>query len=395
MVDVPGPVSGDSEPATNVYRNRLEVATGVPFISGNDIRLLNNGVEIFPSMLEAIGAASSSIDFETYAYWRGDIAHRFAEAFCDAARSGRRVRVLLDSYGARTMEAELVDLLQNSGVELRWFRPLASWRLWRTDKRTHRKILVCDDQIGFTGGVGIASEWEGDARDPTEWRDIQVRIDGPAVGGLRAAFLENWNESGPWRWDAAAQRASERPGGVAVQIVRASATVGWTDIATLMRSMVSIAEKRLRIATAYFVPDSVLIDLLESAIERGVRVEILIPGQHTDSRLSQLAGLAAIQRLVEGGAAVYRYERTMLHSKFLTVDGCLCCIGSPNLNHRSLGKDEECCAVISSRTVTGKLDRSFESDVENSAAVSARDLAQRGPATRAGEWLARRFIEQL
>lgn len=395
MANTASPPPDVPDSATEEYRDRLEMVLGIPFVDGNDVRLLNNGDQIFPAMLEAIAQARRSIDFETYVYWRGDIADRFADALCRAGERGCRVRVLLDSYGAKKIDTDLVDRFGRHDVELRWFRPLSSWRVWRTDKRTHRKLLICDDQVGFTGGVGIAGEWEGDARNEDEWRDVHARIDGPAVGGLRAAFADNWNEAGPWQWEPHLERPQQRFDGVPIQVVRASATVGWTDIATLMRSLVNLARRQLRIETAYFVPDTQLLELLESAVGRGVRVEILIPGQHTDSRWSQLAGLATTERLVAAGASIGVYNRTMMHSKFLTVDGVLACIGSANLNHRSLGKDEECCAVISSRRVTSELDRTFAADRAHSRLLTEDELAQRGPIIRAGEWLARRFIEEL
>jgi cardiolipin synthase len=376
-------------------RPLLEQTIGVPFTEGNDVRILQNGVEIFPTMLEAIDAAERRIDFATFVYWSGEIARRFADALAEKAHAGVRVRVLLDAIGAKPMRKELLETMSCAGVEIRWFRPIATWRLWRTDKRGHRKILVCDDAVAFTGGVGIADEWEGDARNPDEWRDTHVAISGPAINGLRAAFLDNWREAGAWEFEDTVARPASQDGGVAVQVVRGSATVGWTDMATMLRSLVSMSQERLRITTAYFNPDSVLVTLLLEAIERHVDVRLLVPGRHCDSRLSQLAGHASMCRLLEAGARFWMYHRTMLHAKVVTVDSCVSMIGSPNFNHRSMGKDEECCVIVLSEDVVGRLDTRFDSDCAVAEEQAAGDWKSRGAWLRLKERGARILQEQL
>lgn len=377
------------------YRKPLEYAVGVPFVEGNRLTVLQNGVEIFPAMLEAINHARYSVDFETYVYWRGDIAERFAQALAEKAREGKIVRVLLDSFGAKRMSDTLIDKMRQAGVELRWFRPLATWRIWRSDKRTHRKILVIDDQVGFTGGVGIAEEWTGDARNPDEWRDTHLRIEGPAVPGLKAAFLENWNESGDWTWEGERQVSRPKIDGERVQIVRASATIGWTAMATLMHSLVSLSTRSLTLVTAYFVPDPRLVELICEAAGRGVDVRILIPGRYADSRLSQLAGHVSIDTLLACGTRIWLYQKTMLHSKLVMVDSTLSCVGSANLNHRSMGKDEECCAVISSSGLTRQLEEKFAVDCEAGEALTLSEWRARGGWLRIKERLARLLVEQL
>ena len=182
-------------------RTQLENMLGSPFADGNRVTVLQNGDEIFPAMIDAIKGATKSIDFLTFVYWEGDIAQTFAEALASRASDGLRVRILLDSFGARLLHEDLLSLLERAGAEVRWFRPLSTWRLWRSDKRTHRKIMITDNARGFTGGVGIAEEWTGDAGGPDEWRDTHFAIEGPAVRSLNAAFMDNWNEAGEWTWD--------------------------------------------------------------------------------------------------------------------------------------------------------------------------------------------------
>ncbi|WP_458527090.1 phospholipase D-like domain-containing protein [Onishia taeanensis] len=377
------------------YRTELEYALGTPFTAGNQVDVLRNGVEIFPAMLGAIEAAEESIDVVTYVYWTGDIARRVADALARKAREGLRVRVVLDAVGTQKMASEVVDQMREAGVEVRLFRPIRLPRPWQADKRTHRKILVCDDRLGFVGGVGIAAEWEGDARTPDEWRETHLRVSGPAVIGLHSAFLDNWNECGAWQWAPIRQALPVHEDGVLVQCVRASSTIGWTESAAMLRSLVAVSRVRLRIVTAYFAPDNALVEQMISALERGVAVELLVPGRYNDSRLSQLAGHPSIERLLDAGATVWVFLPTMLHAKVITVDGRLACVGSVNVNHRSMGKDEECCALMLSDAVTATLDRQFDEDCRRAQCLDADTFRERGRWTRVKEQGARLLLEQL
>lgn len=377
------------------YRCALEYGLGDIFTDGNEMSVLRNGVEIFPAMLGAIEAARRSIEFVTFVYWSGDIAERMARALADAAARGVRAQVLLDAFGAKPMAAELIDKMKGAGVEIRWFRPLSTFRVWRQDKRTHRKILVCDGEVAFTGGVGIAEEWTGDARTPSEWRDTHVRVAGPAVTPLQASFRENWTEAGPWRWHDPSAPPQPRSNGVPMLVTSASTTVGWTKIATLLRTLVSIARRRIQLTTAYFNPDPALQELLVEALKNGVEVELLTPGRYTDSRLSQLAGYEAIERLLDAGAKIWSYDPTTLHAKITVIDDLVCCVGSANLNYRSVGKDEECCVVGLCADNAARLSQQFEHDCSRSARLSLNEWRARGWTLRIRERLARLIVEQL
>lgn len=384
-----------SAPEMQVVRRLLEQATGQPFTDGNHVRILQNGIEIFPAMLDAIRSAERRIDFATYVYWKGDIAQAFADVLSERARAGTHVQVLLDSFGAKPMRRQLLEQMTRAGVQIRWFRPLRKLRPWRVDKRTHRKLLICDDTIGFTGGVGIADEWNGDARNPDEWRDTHVSIRGPATTGLRAAFIDNWNEAGDWQFDDRVACPASGVGSVPVQVVRASTTLGWTDAANLLRALISLSKQQLRLVTAYFNPDRTMVDLLLAAKERGVDVRILVPGPHCDSRLSQLAGFENMQKLLEGGVRIWMYQRTMLHAKVVTMDSAVAMIGSANLNYRSMNKDEECCVVMLSRDIAKSIDERFDDDCRQSDEQEARDFRSRGAFLRLQERCARLIKEQL
>lgn len=379
------------------YRVRMEHALGIPFVDGNAVTVLKNGVEIFPAMLSAIRSAKCNIEFETFIYWSGEVANEFGAAFSERAKAGVRVRVLLDSAGAMHMDKAVEEQMLNAGVEVRWFRPLSTWRFWRTDKRTHRKLLVIDDRVSFTGGVGIADEWLGDARNPDEWRETHMRLVGPAIQQLSSTFYQNWNEAGDWTWpERLPEPVPPQPAGVPVQVLRASATVGWTDMATLIHSLVAVARKSIMFTTAYFVPDPRFIRLLTEAAESGIEVRLLVPGKQCDSRLSQLAGHVDIEGLLGAGVKMWQFEDTMLHTKVAVVDGVLSCIGSTNLNHRSLSKDEECTAIMLSTEIARTLEAHFQDDVTNHGEpFSLERWRRRSIWLRMGERLSRLLVEQL
>jgi cardiolipin synthase len=349
------------------FRRTLEGLLGTPATEGNRVDVLRNGDEIFPTMLEAIRAAERTVDFMTFVYWTGDIARQFADALTDRARNGVRVRVLLDAVGARRMDPDLIAVLEGAGAHVDWFRPPTTWKVWEAGHRTHRKILVCDEKVAFTGGVGIAEEWCGDARDETEWRDTHVRVRGPAVDGLRAAFTSDWAEAGNPLFDERDRFPQQEPAGDSVvQVVKGSAGSGWSDIGTLFDAIILTARRKLRLTTAYFVPDERYIDALRGACERGVDVHVLVPGPHTDKRFVQLAGEDEYQGLLDAGVRISTYRPTMLHAKVLTADGVVAAVGSANFNHRSLSLDDEADIVVLDPAVVDVLDGHFDDDLARS-----------------------------
>jgi cardiolipin synthase len=377
------PTAGDTESLAR-YRRPLEGVIGVPATEGNLIEVLRNGDEIFPAMLDAIRSAHDTIDLLTFVYWQGETGTRFARALSDRAARGVRVRVLLDAWGARPMDRSLIEQMETSGVVLRWFRPFKRFRPGNLNHRTHRKVMIVDEALGFTGGVGIADVWLGDARNEGEWRDTHFRIRGPVVDGLRAAFLDNWIETDPELFDAEIDRFPDQPqpGSAIALCVRGAAEVGHSDIRTLNQTLLEIAQQRVRIATAYFVPDDGLSECLATAAERGVVVEMLVPGPHIDKRFVQIAGERSYESLLARGVRIWNYQPTMLHAKVMTIDGVVANIGSANFNRRSTGLDEEVNVVALDRDLVATLDAHFDDDFERSVLIDPgrwknRSLAQR------------------
>lgn len=371
--DLPSPRSAGGSERTQYIRRRLERLIGVAATEGNDLRILRNGDEIFPAMLEAIRSAQHTVDLMTFVYWRGEIASEFARALAERARQGLRVRVLLDGFGSRLIEQHLLDDMAEAGVHVVWFRK----PLWvspvKQNHRCHRKVLVVDESVAFTGGVGIAEEWCGDARHEGEWRDTHVQLRGPAVDGISAAFAQNWAECHRELFDDCDRFIEqEAVGQSVVQVVRGSASFGWQDMQTLLRVVLESAQTRVRLATAYFAPDDYFVELLCGTARRGVEVDIVLPGPHADKRVCQVAGQRHYATLLAAGVKIWQYQPTMMHAKIVTVDGAVSLIGSTNLNRRSLDHDEEVMLAVLDESFTATLDEHYNEDLAESTPMVAR-----------------------
>ncbi|GAA2964754.1 phospholipase D-like domain-containing protein [Streptomyces enissocaesilis] len=367
-------------------RRRLERLIGIAATEGNMLVPLRNGDEIFAAMLAGIRSAEHTVDMMTFVYWKGDIAREFAQALAERARQGIRVRLLLDGFGSRLIEKDQLEAMERAGVQVAWFRKPLHLSPFKQNHRCHRKVLVVDEHTAFTGGVGIAQEWCGDARNENEWRDTHVQVRGPAVDGIAAAFAQNWAECHENLFDDRDRFVEHRPQGDAVvQVVRGSASFGWQDMQTLIRVGLESAEERFRLATAYFSPDAYFIELLCATARRGVEVEILLPGPHTDKRVCQLAGQRYYEDLTACGVKIFQYQPTMMHAKVITVDHVLSLIGSTNFNRRSLDHDEEVMLAVLDEGFTASLDRHFDEDLDVSERISAARWKKRSLVQRARE----------
>jgi cardiolipin synthase A/B len=370
-------------------RRVLEGLLGVPFTEGNHIDVLRNGVRIFPPMIEAVRDAERTVDLLTFVWWSGEVGQDLAEAVAERCAAGVRARVVLDAFGARHMPGELVAAMREAGADVRHFRMPDNWRdVVRFGHRAHRKVLVCDETIAFTGGVGIAEEWEGDARDPSEWRDTHFRLRGPAVDGLRASFVDAWLECEGELFDHHDRFPEhEATGSAVVQVVTGDGEAGWSDITILKRALIRLADERIRITSAYFSPDDVTCQLLADAARRGVAVDVLVPGRYADKRVAQVAAERTYERLLGAGVRIHVYDRTMLHAKVITVDGVVANVGSSNFNSRSFEHDEEVDLVVLDDEVTATLEAHFDDDLRWSRPIEDADWDDRSPVQRALEQL--------
>jgi cardiolipin synthase A/B len=382
-------VTPDPKPAHESQRRlrrALECLIGIHFTEGNSITVLRNGDEIFPAMLKAVRQARRTVDFMTYVYWKGRPARDFAEALSDRARAGVRVRVLIDAIGGFDIEQGLVDAMEDAGADVQWFRRPWLKSPFKQNHRCHRKVCIVDEQIGFTGGVGIAEEWCGDARDESEWRDTHFRVEGPAVDGLAAAFAQDWAETGRELYDDSDRFPEQTGSGSAlVQVVRGSASIGWDDIHMVWYVLIRSARERIQLQSAYFSPDEQLIEALTGAVDRGVEVDILLPGPHADKRVTQLASEATYADLVSRGVRVWNFQPSMLHTKVMIVDGTAALIGSSNVNRRSLDHDEEVALVVIDEATVATLQRHLAEDLDRCRAIDLSRWEHRSAGQRALE----------
>jgi cardiolipin synthase A/B len=371
-------------------------ATGVAFTQGNRLDLLNNGDEFYPVMLRDIAAAQASITVEAYIYWEGEIGRVFAEALARRARSGVRVKILLDAVGSSSIGRDILDTLQSGGCQIAWYNPIHWYTIGRFNNRTHRKSLIIDGRVGFTGGAGIADHWLGHAQDMDHWRDMQIRLEGPAVIPLQTGFGQNWLErtrelvSGPLYYPAL-----EPAGPHAAMTIMSSPVTGASTVRTMYYLSIICARRTLFIANPYFVPDPAAIDTLIEARQRGVDVKIMVAGKKNDNWLARHNSVRLYGRLLNAGIEIYEYRRTMLHHKTMVVDGIWATIGTTNFDSRSFAHNEESNVCFHDATLVREMEDTFREDLEACTRIEIAAWRHRGLFARAQELLAAFFQEQV
>jgi cardiolipin synthase A/B len=380
-------IDTELEVGSEDFLHAAEALTGAPISEGNEAELLINGDRIFPAFLDTIASAQRTLNVQTYVYWRGEIAGEVAGAIRDRAREGVRCNVILDALGAAKMERSLIREMESAGVRVILFRPPKPYAIRRIANRTHRRLLIADGRVGMTGGVGIASEWTGDAQGPDHWRDTHVRVRGPVVRGMQGAFAENWLEATGEVLAGEGYLPELEPvaDGGPMQLVRSSAKVGDTNAEALYYLAISSARRAIELTAAYFVPRPAFTEALCSAAERGVEVRILVPGPEIDKALVRVAGRAAYDELFEAGVRLFEYQPTMLHAKSLCVDGVWSAVGTVNFDNRSFQLHDEVALCVWDERFAGKLSEAFEHDLERSEEFDSARWRRRGPVQRAGE----------
>ncbi|MFD0727546.1 phospholipase D-like domain-containing protein [Lysobacter brunescens] len=346
------------------FRREMSVMLGPGLLPGNHVRDLQNGDDIFPAMLDAIRAAERSINFETYIYWSGDVGRQFADALSERARAGVQVSVLLDWLGSVKMDDALLRQMTEAGAQVEKYRPLKWYNLGRINNRTHRKILVIDGKLGFTGGVGIADQWNGHAQDADHWRDMHFRVDGPVVAQFQAAFNDNWIKSTGKVLNGPGHFPSIPPAGDMDAHMFIASPAGGSESMHLMYLMsIAASAESIDLEAAYFVPDALILQALLAACRRGVRVRVLLPGRHIDSATVRLASRAHWGELLRGGVEVYEYQPTMMHNKLLVVDRTMVSVGSTNFDVRSFRLNDEASMNVYDRAFALRMTAVFEDDL--------------------------------
>ncbi len=357
------------------FERSMSQLLGPPILDGNLVEPLRNGVEIFPAMLAAIARAERSITFETFVYWSGEIAQRFADALASRARAGVKVHVLVDGIGCDCVDGPALREMIDAGVQVEVYhlRNLA-----RANNRTHRKLLVIDGRIGFTGGVGIADQWDGNAASPNEWRDSHYRVAGPVVAQMQAAFLDNWMKTRAIVLHGEEYFPPLEPVGPhRCQMFKSSPMEGSESARLMYLLSIAAAERSIKVGNAYFVPDDLTTQTLIEAVERGVQVEILLPGRHIDSAVVRSASRNRWGKLLRHGIRIYEYEPTMYHCKTMIIDDLWTSVGSANFDNRSFRLNDEANLNIIDREIAAAETRAFDRDLSKSREYTYADWQRR------------------
>jgi cardiolipin synthase len=377
------PVDGAAFPAT------VQAHTAAAVVADNRVELLLNGDEIFPAKLAAIRSARTSITYAEYFYAEGPVAGEIAEALAERCRAGVQARVLVDGVGVLSMQREHRQTIESAGCRFATFRPIGPFAFRRNNHRNHRRALVVDGRVGITGGSGVSWKWMGNGRTPEHWRDTDVRLEGPVVEQLQAAFAENWREAtgemlgGPAYLPGA--RRVER--GVVAQVVRSSRGDGGEWMSNLFLLAIAGARRSIHVTNPYFVPDRPLTEAFIAAARRGVRVIVLVPGV-IDHALVREAGRRNFGELLQAGIEIHEYQPALLHSKTMVVDGVWATVGSTNLDHRSFALNDELNVAVYDAGFAAALEGAFAADVAMSKRVTYEAWRSRGLMARIYELIA-------
>ncbi|MGZ8796368.1 MAG: cardiolipin synthase [Thermoanaerobaculia bacterium] len=378
------------------FLQTMHALTGAPLAEGNSVTVLKNGVQIFPSMLAAIKAAKKTINLEFYIYWDGEIGRTFAEALAERARAGVQVKVILDAVGSSGMSQSLIDFMMRNGVDLEWYHPLRWYTLSRLNHRTHRKLLIVDGEVGFTGGVGIADNWLGDADSKEHWRETVIRVEGPVVAQMQFAFMDNWVKSRGELLTGLDYFPQIKPlGDHITQVIKSSPSEGISTVKLLYIISIVASERSIYINNAYFVPDPDTIRALEGAVRRGVDVRVVIPGDKTDVPIARQAGRLHYELLLRRGIRIFEYQPTMMHAKTMVVDGIWTTIGSSNFDDRSFRLNDEVNVNVYDEAIAKQVETMFFQDVARSTEITPRKWLRRTAFDRLKEAFAGVFKRQL
>ena len=372
--------AGPPPPTDSLFLRTMELYTGTHVEPGNRVDVLLNGDGTHPPLWRDLASAQRTITVQMYYSQPGAIADSMAAVLEERARAKVRVLVLLDAFGSQNLTQEWRDGLTGAGVELREFRPKRWYELHKLQNRSHARVVVVDGRVGYTGGFGLADYWQGDGRSEEEWRETNVRFEGPSVAQLQAAFAAGWAEASGELLTGDAffpPRSFADAGGVQAGLMHTLPTVGSTPAERFLFLSIAGARQRLYIANSYFVPDDDLRGVLTRAAQRGVDVRILTAGPKTDIKSTYYAGRARYEELLKAGVRVYEYQPTMMHAKSMVVDGLWSTIGSMNFDNRSIALNNESNLVALDPKVGATLDSVFLEDLRFSKEITLAEFGER------------------
>ncbi len=389
-------IKADFSTADAQFQRLVSSLLGPPLIGGNTITTLQNGDRIFAAMLQAIRGARTSICFETFIYWTGEVGREFTQALAERARADVRVHLILDGVGAGRLDKDLLDSLIAAGAEVERYHPV-TWKTISTiNNRTHRKLLIVDGEIGFTGGVGIADKWRGNAEDADHWRDMHFEVHGPVVAQMQATFMDNWLKTRAKvlhgdRYFPALTDAGRQ----SMQLFRSSPNEGSESVRLMYLISIAAARHSIAIGNSYFVPDDLALEMLCEAAKKGVRVVILVPGEIIDTKITRRASRARWGKLLEVGAEIHEYQPTMYHCKVMIVDDLWVSVGSTNFDSRSFRLNDEANLNIYDEGFAAEQRAAFTADLARSKRITLEEWRRRPLRERMGEWVASLVRSQL
>jgi cardiolipin synthase A/B len=360
------------------FRRNMNVMFGPGLVAGNRTQALVNGDRFFADMLKSIRAAEKSITFESYIWWSGDIGAEFTKALIERAQAGVKVHLLFDALGSGKIDEDAVKAMKAAGVEVERYNPWGFTTLAQINNRTHRKIMVVDGRIAYTGGAGIGDEWRGDAQDPKHWRDTQYRIEGPVVGQVQGAFIENWIEvTGRVLHGEGYFPELRAAGSQSAQFIVTSPGGGSESMQLMYLVSIAAAAKSIKLSAAYFVPDGVEVRALAAAAKRGVRVQLIVPGPHTDSPLVRRASRSTWGDLLRAGVEFYEYQPTYYHCKAMVVDDVWVSVGSSNFDARSFSVNDEANLNVYDAAFAAEQARIFAADLQRAKRITLEEWESR------------------
>jgi cardiolipin synthase A/B len=385
----------DADPGSDSFVEGSAVFLNCPLFRGGEVTLLQNGDAFFPAMLDAIRSARDSVNFETYIFEPDEIGRQFMDAFKDRARAGAEVRLLLDGFGAIKMTKRYRKELQEAGVIVSRFRSFGLRNLVRFYRRTHRRAIVIDGRVGFTGGAAVSKKWKGNVSNPHEWRDSMTRVTGPMVAGIQSAFAGNWVYctgeilAGPRFFP----RLEGGAGPCGLSVV-SSPNDALQPIRLFFWISFTNARRRLWICNSYFIPDRRLRDAVVARARSGVDVRILVPGNQTDAVPVQAAGRSYYEELLAAGVRIFEYEPSMMHAKTVTIDGAWSIVGSANMDERSMELNEENVLGIADQDFARSIEEGVIADFARSSEIKLDEWRKRSLLRRGLERVAKALIEQ-
>ena len=363
-------VTAATRPDSDEFLRVIQSTCQAAIHPGNRVEILTNGTQFYPAMRDAILAAQSSINMETYIFQPGHAADLLIEAIVERASTGVEVRLVLDAIGSSGMRGAPLERLQRAGCTVHFYQSISLFRLHRINNRTHRELLILDGRIAFTGGAGVADWWLEPHGGRPGWRDTMARMEGPIVSALQGVFAENWLEctgevlTAPHHWPA-----PEPSGPTDAMLVKSSPSDRATASRVVFQMLVEGAVRRIDISTPYFLPDRAMRRALVRAAQRGVQVRVLVPGRLSDQQLVRLASRRLYGELLAGGVSIFEYRPAMTHVKALLVDEIWAVVGTTNFDNRSFEHNDEVNVAFREAAVTERLDHDFDIDLAASDPV--------------------------